>query len=79
MTAVAPPRISQGAVVESAARSCLVMKGFHSLKRVTCRFRDGTLFLGGRVARFYHKQLAQESVRVLKGVRGIVNEIEVSN
>jgi hypothetical protein len=79
MTTLAPPPgVPQSAVVEAAARSCLLKKGFHSLKRVRCRFHQGTLFLRGRVARFYHKQLAQESVRLLKSVRGIVNEIEVS-
>jgi osmotically-inducible protein OsmY len=37
----------------------------------------GGLVLRGRLPNFHHKQLAQETVRRLAGVRQIINETEV--
>jgi osmotically-inducible protein OsmY len=38
---------------------------------------SGGLVLRGRLPNFHHKQLAQETVRRLAGVRQIINKIEV--
>jgi hypothetical protein len=42
-----------------------------------CEFQKGVLVLWGRVDSFYHKQLAQEAVRNLRGVDVVVNTVEV--
>lgn len=38
---------------------------------------DDTVTLGGQVGRFYHKQLAQESIKHLLGDRVLRNELRV--
>lgn len=42
-------------------------------------YRKGVLTLRGQLVSFYQKQLAQEAVRNLDGVRQIVNCIEVAS
>ncbi len=46
-------------------------------QRLWCEFDQGRLFLRGQVPSFYFKQLAQEAVMGMEGVRQVVNEIEV--
>jgi osmotically-inducible protein OsmY len=45
---------------------------------VSVDYEQGTLTLYGRVASYYHKQLAQEAVIKLDHVQEVVNHIEVS-
>ena len=71
-----PTALTAG-IIEQAARSRLGESGYRALKAVTCRFREGDLVLFGRVPTYHHKQVAQESVRTLRGVVMIVNRIEV--
>jgi hypothetical protein len=66
------------ATMEEAARSRLAKAGYHSLRMVTCQFRQGKLILRGQVPTYYQKQLAQESLRALTDAGRIVNEIKVS-
>jgi len=47
------------------------------MQRIWCECDEGCLFLRGQVPSFYFKQLAQEAVVGMKGVRQVVNEIEV--
>ena len=63
--------------VEHAARQRLAKTGYRTLKTVECSFRDGWITLRGEVPSYYHKQLAQESVRNSPHVTRIVNDIEV--
>jgi len=63
--------------VERAARQRLAKTGYHKLKAVECSFRDGRIILRGAVPSYYHKQLAQESVRNSPHITQIVNDIEV--
>jgi osmotically-inducible protein OsmY len=46
-------------------------------QRIWCEFDGGKLFLRGQVPSYFFKQLAQEAVLGLGGVRQVVNEIEV--
>ena len=46
-------------------------------QRLWCEFKEGQLFIRGQVPSFYLKQLAQEAVVGIEGVRQVVNEIEV--
>jgi osmotically-inducible protein OsmY len=61
--------------VERAATSRLERTAYGALKAVKCRFRQGTLLLNGSVPTYFHKQLAQESVRGLRGVTEIKNQV----
>ena len=63
--------------VEHAARLRLAKTGYQTLRSVKCSFRDGRIVLRGEVPSYYHKQLAQESVRNAPHVTQIVNHIEV--
>ena len=45
---------------------------------VSVDYKQGTVTLHGRVASYYHKQLAQEAVIKLDPVQEVVNRIEVS-
>jgi osmotically-inducible protein OsmY len=47
------------------------------VRRLTCTFDDGLLVLRGSVPSFFHKQLAQQAVFGIKGVKQVLNEIEV--
>jgi osmotically-inducible protein OsmY len=59
------------------ATSLLRAKLSWAVKGITYEYDDGLLVLHGTLASFYHKQLAQEAVRNLEGVRQIRNEIQV--
>ena len=48
-----------------------------TIQRLWCEFDQGRLFLRGQVPSFYLKQLAQDAVVGMEGVRQVVNEIEV--
>lgn len=47
------------------------------VNRVSYQYENGLLVLRGTLSSFYQKQLAQEAVRNLEGVRQIRNEIQV--
>jgi len=63
--------------VERAARARLAKTGYQNLRSVDCAFHDGRITLRGEVPSYYHKQLAQESVRNAPHITQIVNHIEV--
>ena len=67
---------NQGRIVE-AARQRILHQPHLTIQRIWCDFQEGNLFLRGQVPSFYYKQLAQEAVARLDGVRQVVNEIEV--
>ena len=63
--------------VTETARDRLRHSPYVPLRSLCCDFESGGLVLRGRLPNFHHKQLAQETVRRLAGVRQIINEIEV--
>ena len=63
-------------IVETATRQ-LLESPYANVRRISCDYDQGLLFLRGRMPCFYHKQLAQETVREIEGVDRVVNEIEV--
>ncbi len=65
--------------VVEIARGRLRSSPYASLRSLTCDLEAGGLVLRGRLPNFHHKQLAQETVRRLAGVRHIINEIEVAD
>ena len=50
---------------------------YKAMRRVSCEFEHGVLFLRGRLFSFHEKQVAQEVVARVSGVTQVVNEIEV--
>ena len=60
-----------------AAKERLRQSAYSSLQNISCECDGGVLILRGQVPNFFQKQLAQESVRHLKGVTQVVNQIEV--
>jgi osmotically-inducible protein OsmY len=64
-------------LVEHKAHQRMAKTGYRTLKNVECSFRDGWMTLRGEVPSYYHKQLAQESVRNSPHVTRVVNDIEV--
>ncbi len=63
--------------VECAAQLRLAKTGYQTLRSVECSFHDGRIILRGEVPSYFHKQLAQESMRNAPHVTQIVNHIEV--
>ena len=63
--------------VEEVARIRLQHSPYRALRRVTCHFSNGVLFLRGSVATYHYKQLAQVTVTDIAGVDRIVNDVEV--
>ncbi len=61
------------------AVECLNRTGYPLLGTVSCRMKRGVLVLRGRLPSYYHKQLAQEAVMRLDGVRQLINRIEVTS
>lgn len=60
-----------------AAVSCLRSSSYAPLRTIRCEFFEGDLVLRGRLATFFHKQLAQELVLKVSGIDRVINEIEV--
>jgi hypothetical protein len=65
--------------VERAARQRLAKTGYPTLRTVELSFRDGRMTLRGEVPSYYHKQLAQESIRNAPHITHIINDIEVQS
>jgi osmotically-inducible protein OsmY len=63
--------------IAKQAQELLHTSPYKPIHRVACAFQDGMLVLRGRLQTFFHKQLAQEAVARVDGVRQVVNEIEV--
>jgi osmotically-inducible protein OsmY len=59
------------------AKHRLEGRPYPPIQRLACEFENGALRLRGRLASFYFKQLAQETVTGIDGVLQIVNETEV--
>jgi osmotically-inducible protein OsmY len=64
--------------VVQAAKDRLDSNSSIPSRQISCEYRQGVLLLRGRLLTYYQKQVAQEAVRGLNGVRQVVNEIEVA-
>jgi osmotically-inducible protein OsmY len=69
--------MSEAKSISDAAKHRMLQQPHLTTQRLWCEFEEGNLFLRGQVPSFYFKQLAQEAVVGMEGVRQIVNEIEV--
>jgi osmotically-inducible protein OsmY len=64
-------------VIANYVQRSLRTSTHQSLRTVQCEHHEGVLVLRGRVSCYYHKQLAQEAVRNVRGVEVILNLVEV--
>jgi len=48
------------------------------MRLLECEFQDGVVILSGRVASFFEKQVAQETIAGLAGITRIINCVEVN-
>jgi len=60
-----------------AAQIRLRNSSYSALREIVCSIHEGMLRLEGRVASYHLKQVAQEVVTDVAGIRGIVNQIVV--
>ena len=67
------PQASPQAVAERGLRS----SRYSALQHVSCDCRGGVLVLRGCLPSYYLKQVAQEAVAHLEGVKGVENQIQV--
>jgi osmotically-inducible protein OsmY len=51
--------------------------GYLALRGISCEFHDGVAWLRGHLQTYYLKQIAQETVGEVVGVRSVVNQIKV--
>lgn len=63
--------------VATLAQQCLERSPYATVRSVSCECDGDVLFLRGRLPSYYQKQLAQEAVAELKGVRQVINQTEV--
>ena len=75
-SACAEPETSE-TIIRELAKERLRNSPYQALKGVSCDYVDSVLFLRGCLATYHLKQLAQEAVVGLAGVRCIDNQIQV--
>ena len=63
--------------IGETATECLQNSPYLDVRRISCEWAHGILFLRGRLSSFHQKQVAQETVARVKGVTQVINEIEV--
>jgi osmotically-inducible protein OsmY len=61
------------------AKSALAFSSVHALRELKVEQVNGALLISGSVSSFYHKQLAQEAVRVVAGSVEVVNSVYVQD
>jgi osmotically-inducible protein OsmY len=65
------------AEVLEVAREALSCSPYPAVRQVDVQSREGAVVLSGQVASYYHKQMAQEALKALRGTSLIVNELVV--
>lgn len=63
--------------VANAALAVLAQSSVAELRKIRVDGRENELQLSGRVRSFYHKQLAQETVRTVAAGMQVVNQVDV--
>lgn len=64
-------------VTASAVVATLAKSAVSELRRLHVRESDQSIYLSGRVRSFYHKQLAQEAIRLVAAGRQVINRVDV--
>jgi osmotically-inducible protein OsmY len=63
--------------LQELAEGCLRRHPYRALKHVSCDCQEGVLVLRGCLPSYYLKQIAQEAVARLEGVKAIDNQVQV--
>ncbi|MBN2292660.1 MAG: BON domain-containing protein [Pirellulales bacterium] len=63
--------------IAERATECLQKSPYLDVRRITCKWEHGVLFLRGRLSSYHRKQVAQETVARVEGVSQVSNEIRV--
>lgn len=80
LLAQAPLRASEmDDKIVAATQNSYVFKTFLVDDAIKAESKDGMVILSGNVAEDSHKQLAQETVAALPGVKGVTNRLEVKD
>lgn len=61
----------------AAAQDRLQSSAYRGVRSVSCEYHEGVLVLRGRVSSYHQKQLAQEAVKHIAGIREIINAVQV--
>lgn len=69
--------VSRNGDIAEAAQDRLAFSAYPGLSSLSCDCYDGILLLRGRVSSYYQKQMAQEAVRHVAGIRELVNLVQV--
>ena len=64
-------------IVEARVTDLLRRSVYPEIRRVTCEFHEGMLFLRGRVSSYYLKQVAQAVVLKMGSFEELNNQLEV--
>ncbi len=72
-----PHAADEARIAENVARA-LAASGLFRVNRIEVSALEGAVKLRGRVASYYHKQVAQVTALSVIGPRQLVNEIEVT-
>ena len=65
--------VEDDAIVLSAVRDTLQATGYRSVAQLRCEVDDGVVQLHGELPSYFLKQVAQETVRQVKGIREVRN------
>jgi osmotically-inducible protein OsmY len=63
--------------VAAVAQARLGASSHRALSAIFCKCDQGVLVLRGSLSTYFHKQMAQEIVADIEGVKQVVNQIEV--
>jgi len=63
--------------VVQAITECLRAQTYAGMQSLSVDYREGVVTLRGEVTTYYHKQVAQESLRRIAGIVTIVNLVDV--
>ncbi len=66
----------QGTIARDALR-LFRSSSYYELRTIQCESREDVLILRGHVSTFFLKQLAQERIRSIEGVRAVINDLQV--
>jgi osmotically-inducible protein OsmY len=65
--------------LHSEVRRALARNPYFTLSNLSVELRESDVVLSGVLGSYFHKQMAQESVLSVSGVRRVHNEIRVVN
>jgi osmotically-inducible protein OsmY len=65
--------VEHDAIILSEVMDVLQVTGYRSLAQLSCEVKNGVVHLHGELPSYFLKQVAQETVRQVKGIRGVKN------